>query len=153
MAASFAAKENLVYVRCVRLVWIGSAVALAGCGGIADRAAGTATRDTPVSPSTPDAGSGGEAGASGSPALALPRAVYTGSETSFALFSDGRLASWGRNGSGELGHPGGELFSIRDLGFEPVAADIVWPEPRARPDGQRRWAAKTQPSSQKAAVS
>ncbi len=129
-------------MRWSRLTWLG-ALTLAACGGIAERDdRPTPTPSVPTTPAPSDSGSGGAAGAGGfgstggtsgaggltGPGGAppyVPKAIYAGDETSFAILSDGRVASWGRNDSGELGHPGSGLFSVDDLGFVPtlVSAD------------------------------
>lgn len=104
--------------RCVRALRIAWLIPISGCGRIETSDRRSATSPEPPEP-TKTAAAGADVG-SDEPAI-VATSVYIGDETSLALLSDGRLATWGRNGSGELAREGNSDLSIDQLDFEFVA--------------------------------
>jgi hypothetical protein len=109
---------------CGRSALGGSAVASASTGP--NRGSDASAADGWAWPAIDEGGGvrGGQAGDTATPFVA--RAVYVGNDSSFALLGDGRLASWGRNDSGQLGNGADGSFRVDELGFSVVALAADW---------------------------
>lgn len=97
----------------IRVIAVGVLAALAGCErsrlGQPIDASAQSVPDVSNAPRLEDTYDAG--------ALSFAKAIRAGSYSSFALLGDGRLATWGRNDSGQLAHEGSGDFLITELGF------------------------------------